>query len=65
MAHGIGPSDKEPKRFQIPSRPDFGMTAGDAAEVLITASEIKGHKELNKAALKILKQKKKAINDIT
>lgn len=64
MDHGIGSSHKEPTQYNLPSR-SFGVTAGEAADILITASEIKGHKELNKAALKILKEKKKAINDIT
>lgn len=60
MAHEA----KGPKEYNIPSR-SYGITGGEAAEVLITASEIKGHKELNKAALKVLKATKKAISDIT
>lgn len=63
MAHEAGIS-KGPKEYNIPSR-SYGITGDEAADVLITASEIKAHKELNKAALKSLKATKKAINDIT
>lgn len=59
--HGIMPSNKEPKRFELASR-SFGITADDAAEVLITAKEIMANKPLNKAAMKVLKEKKKAID---
>lgn len=52
------------KEFKIPSR-SYGITAGEAADVLVTAQEITKNKELNKAALKILKEKKKALEAIT
>ena len=62
MPHGIS-NGKNPKEYTIPSR-SYGIAAGEAADILITASEIKNNKELNKAALKILKEKKKAIGNI-
>jgi hypothetical protein len=52
---------KEPKRFELASR-SFGIDASEAADVLITAKEIMANKELNKAAMKVLKDKKKAID---
>ena len=58
------PSIDRPKEFKIPSR-SFGITAGEAADVLVTAFEITDNKELNKAALKINKDKKKALESIT
>ena len=61
MAHGIMASNKEPKRFELASR-SFGIDAPEAADVLITAKEIMANKELNKAAMKVLKDKKKAID---
>ncbi len=60
MAH----SEINPKEYKIPSR-SYGITAGEAADVLVTAQEITKHKELNKAALKVLKEKKKALEAIT
>jgi len=53
-----------PTEFKIPSR-EYGITADEAAQVLMTAEEIKGNKKLNAAALKQLKTKKKAIEKIT
>jgi hypothetical protein len=57
-----GISSKGPKEYNIPSR-SYGITANEAAEIKITAQEIKSNKELNKAALKVLREKKKAINN--
>lgn len=54
----------EPKRYNIPSR-SYGITASEAAELLVTAQEISKHKELNKAALKVNREKKKALAAIT
>ncbi len=53
----------EPKEFTIPSR-SWPITAVEAADTLVAAIEIKGHKELNKAALKILRDKKKIVDKI-
>jgi hypothetical protein len=61
MAHGIQQSNREPKRFTLASR-SYGIDASEAADVLITAKEIMANKELNKAAMKVLKDKKKAID---
>lgn len=52
-----------PKEWKIPSR-SYGISADEAAEVLITAEEIKGNKSLAKAALVSLKAKKKAIEKV-
>lgn len=49
-----------PKEWKIPSR-SYGISAGEAADVLITAEEIKANKPLAKAALASLREKKKAI----
>ncbi len=62
MTPHCGPvSNKGPKEYQIPSR-SFGVTANEAAEILITAKEIMANKPLNKAAMKVLRDKKKAID---
>ena len=55
--------DIKPKEYQIPSR-SWGITADEAADILITRQEIKANKALHKAALASLKAKKKAIGDI-
>lgn len=60
MPHGLQPN-KGPKEFQIASR-SYGITAAEAADILIARNEILANKELNKAAMKILKEKKKAID---
>ncbi len=60
MAH----NEVRPKEYKIPSR-SYGITAGEAADVLVTAQEITKNKELNKAALKINMEKKKALEAIT
>ena len=52
---------KGPKEYQIPSR-SYGVNANEAAEILITAKEIMANKPLNKAAMKVLREKKKAID---
>lgn len=52
-----------PKEFKIPSR-SYGITAVEAADMLLTAEEIKANKPLNKAALSALKAKKKAIDAV-
>lgn len=54
---------KEPKQWTIPSR-DWGITAGEAADLLVTAQEIKDNKPLLKAALADLKGRKKAIDKV-
>ncbi len=59
MAH----NEISPKEYKIPSR-SYGITAGEVAETLLTAAEISKHKELNKATLKVLKEKKKALDAI-
>ena len=53
----------KPKEYQIPSR-SWGITADEAADILMTRQEIKANKPLHKAALANLKAKKKAIGDI-
>lgn len=53
-----------PKEYNIPSR-SFPITASEAADIKIAAQEIKSNKELNKAALKVLREKKKAIDQVT
>jgi hypothetical protein len=57
---GIGVQAKE---YKVPSR-SYGITAEDAANVLITAEEIKMNKPLLKAAKKHLKDRKKATEKI-
>ncbi len=59
--HGIGHNSHSPKEFTIPSR-SFPITAQEAADIKITAQEILNNKELNRAALKMLREKKKAID---
>jgi len=54
---------KSPKFFTIPSR-DYGITADEAANVLVSAKEIKKNKPLYKAAVKHLKDTRKAIDEI-
>jgi hypothetical protein len=54
---------KSPKEYTIPSR-SWPITAQEAADTLIAAKEIQGHRELNKAALKILREKKKTVDKI-
>ena len=59
MAH----NEIRPKEYKIPSR-SYGITASDAADVLLSAEEIHANKPLNKAALVILKTKKKTISKV-
>ena len=54
---------KSPKSFVIPSR-DYGITAEEAANLLVSAREVKANKPLYKAAVKHLKDKRKAIDEI-
>lgn len=54
-------SNNGPKQFKIPSR-SYGISATEAADILVSAKEIMANKELNKAAMKVLKEKKKAID---
>lgn len=56
--------EKEPKTYKIPSR-DWGITAGEAADILVSAQEIKKNKALHKLALADLKARKKAIDAVT
>jgi len=66
MSEGISKmphNSKMPKEYNIPSR-SWPITANDAAETLVAAIEIKANKELNKAALKILRDKKKTVDKI-
>lgn len=51
---------KRPKQFFIPSR-EFGPSADDAADILLTAREIRSHKKLREAAHAVLVERKKAI----
>lgn len=51
----------KPKEYIIPSR-NWGITADEAAETLLTYQEIKDNKPLHKAALAVLKDKQKAIS---
>lgn len=59
MAH----NEISPKEWKIPSR-SYGISANEAAEVLLTAEEIKANKPLAKAALVSLRAKKKAISKV-
>lgn len=59
MAH----AEITPKEWKIPSR-SYGISAVEAAEVLLTAEEIKANKPLAKAALASLRAKKKAISKV-
>jgi ATP-dependent protease ClpP protease subunit len=54
---------KEPKTWTIASR-DWGITSGEAADILVSAEEIKKNKPLRKAAMAELKARKKAIDKI-
>ena len=54
----------KPKEFTIPSR-DWPITANEAADIKVTYQEILDNKELNRAAMKILKEKKKTIEKAT
>lgn len=56
--------EKDPKTYKIPSR-DWGITAVEAADILISAQEIKKNKALQKLALADLKARKKAIDAVT
>jgi hypothetical protein len=58
MPKGIG-YPKEPKMYIIPSR-SYGISADEAASLLVTAEEIKMNKPLHKVAITSLKKKKKA-----
>lgn len=53
----------EPKRYKIPSS-SYGITAGEAADTLLRAAEIKANKPLYKASLTDLRERKKALNKI-
>lgn len=55
--------DSGPARYTLPSR-TYGIDANEAAEVMITAAEIKKHPALRKATNKVLKAKQKALNSI-
>ena len=57
------PRPSEPKTYKIPSR-SYGITAAEAADVLVAAEEVRKNKPLMKAAVSILKEKKKALNSI-
>lgn len=57
-------STKEPKTYKIPSR-DWGITASEAADTLLSAAEIKKNEPLLKVALADLKARKKAIEEVT
>lgn len=59
MTQGIS----TPKQYKIPSR-SYGISASEAADILMSAQEIKANKELNRAALKVLREKKKAIDKV-
>lgn len=54
---------RQPKTYKIPSR-DWGITAGEAADILLSAVEIKKNKPLLKVALADLKARKKALSTI-
>jgi hypothetical protein len=53
----------EPKTWTIPSR-DWGITADEAANILVSAEEVKKNKDLYKVAVATLKKKKKAIDKV-
>ena len=55
--------EKEPKTWKIPSR-DWGITASEAGDILVSAEEVKKNKSLLKVALAELKAKKKALEEI-
>lgn len=52
-----------PKEYKIPSR-SWGVSANEAADILITAKEIEMNKPLHKAALADLKKRKKAADAV-
>jgi len=54
---------QEEKTFKIPSR-SYGITASEAADMLLISEEIKKNKTLRKEALSVLKSRKKAIEAI-
>jgi len=54
---------KGPKEYTIPSR-SWGITAEEAANILISAKEVKANKALYDAAIKHLKDKKDSISEI-
>ena len=56
-------SMQEEKTFKIPSR-SYGITASEAADMLLISEEIKKNKTLRKEALSVLKSRKKAIEAI-
>ena len=56
-------TNKEPKTWIIPSR-DWGVSADEAAGILVQAEEVKKNKDLYKAAIATLKNKKKSIDEI-
>lgn len=56
-------SVNEPKRYIIPSR-SYGISSGEAADILLSAEEIKKNKPLLKVALADLKARKKALDKI-
>lgn len=58
-----GTDNKEPKTYKIPSR-GWGVTANDAADILLSAEEIKKNKPLHKVALADLKARKNALDKI-
>ncbi len=61
MPHTNGlATNKGPKEYQIPSR-SYGVTANEAADILIAAKEVMANKQLNKVVMKVLRDKKKAI----
>lgn len=53
----------KPKEYKIPSR-NWGITADEAGDVLMTVWEIEQNKPLHKAALANLRARKKAISNI-
>ena len=56
-------SPREPKTWKIPSR-DWGISASEAGDIMLSAEEIKKNKPLLKAALADLKARKKALDKI-
>lgn len=51
--------EKEPKTYQIPSR-DWGITASEAADILIAAKEIENNEKCYKAAIANIKKENAA-----
>lgn len=64
MATTSQPAIAEPKRYKLPSR-QWGITADEAGEVLVTAQEIKDNKKLYAEAIKQVKAKQKSLAKIT